>query len=66
MRWLWKELRDLLWNGRRVGVQLVLANGGAFHIWVDGDELYWGRAGALAGHDWPDGSPPEVGEKLQV
>lgn len=59
------NIRALVSNGSHVGVQLGLAVGDAFHIWVDGDELYWGDGRALLGHDWPYCVGPTLGEKIQ-
>jgi hypothetical protein len=58
------NVRALLWNGCRVGVQLLLKSDRSFHIWVDGDELHWGSWGALIAHDWLDGSAPAVGDRV--
>ena len=44
--------------GVQVGFSLVPTAGQAFHIWVDGDEFYWGNDSALAEHPWRNGAAP--------
>lgn len=61
-----KEVRPLLVEDQRVGVRLLLSSGGAFHFWVDGDELFWGDEGAWVAHEWLNGSIPAVGEAVKV
>jgi hypothetical protein len=61
-----ENVRALVLNGRRVGVQLALATSEPFHVWVDGDELHWGPSSALFEHHWIDGLAPTPGESLQV
>jgi hypothetical protein len=61
-----KEVRALQLENQCVGVRLMLGSGDAFHFWVDGGELFWGDAGALAAHDWLHGLLPTVSERVQV
>ncbi len=60
------EMKALVREGRRVGVKLSLAGDGAFHFWVDGDELHWGNEAALVSHDWPGGITPQASERIEV
>lgn len=58
-------IQALQWNGRQVGIKLNAA-GGAFHFWVDADELHWGDEAALVRYDWLDGVVPSPSEAVQV
>lgn len=59
-------MRALALNGRRVGLKLSLAGGGAFHFWVDDDELYWGDEAALTGHDWLGPAVPAPADRIEL
>ena len=59
-----KGVRSLQLEGQQVGVQLLLASGDAFHLWVDGDELLWGDEKALLAHEWLDGLVPVAADEV--
>jgi hypothetical protein len=56
----------LILKGRRVGARLNVIGAEPFHVWVDGDELYWGDEATLVIHEWLDGIAPTASERIEV
>lgn len=54
------SLHALTVDGNDIGMRLGFDANATLNIWVDGDELHWGDAEALAAYRWPgDGVPVE-------
>lgn len=60
------EVRALSYGAAPIGVRLGIEGGAALHIWVDGDELWWGDDAVFAAHIWPDDKAPAVGERIAM
>jgi hypothetical protein len=60
------SLHGLTLDGHDIGVRLGFDTSVTLNIWVDGDELHWGDADALAAYDWPGGRVPVAGLPIAV
>lgn len=45
-------------GGRLVGLSLPHQSAESFCLWINGDEIRWGREGSLEEDCWPDGATP--------
>lgn len=61
-----RSLHALTLDGQEIGVRMGFDASVALNIWVDGDELYWGDAEALAAYGWPGGGVPVAGLPIAV
>ncbi|MFA7433560.1 MAG: hypothetical protein WCZ72_07590 [Gemmobacter sp.] len=50
----------------QIGLSLVAVNEPAFHIWVDGDEFFWGNDQALQWHWSNSDVAPRLGGRISV
>ena len=60
------SLHALTRHGHDIGVRLGFEVVAPLSIWVDGDELHWGDADALAAYDWLGGGEPVAGLPVKL
>jgi len=51
-------------GGRPIGLALPFVRGGAFCLWVNDDEFYWGDEAALRSAAFTEGVRPVIGRRL--
>lgn len=59
-------LHALTRDGHDVGVRLGFDANMTLNIWVDGDELHWGDAEAIAAYRWPGDGVPVAGLMIGI
>ncbi len=60
------SLHALTLVGHEIGARVGVDASVTLSIWVDGDELHWGDAEALAAYDWPVEGGPIAGLPIAI
>lgn len=58
--------REMVAGAATVGLRLEFEGRGAFFLWVDGDELWWGDDSAFDAHLWPGDRVPATGPAVDI